>query len=40
MNKLEFVLAYANNEIAMRFENEIAHTDHTNYSDSYCVGIE
>jgi len=40
MSKLDFVLELANEEIKMREEDEMAHTDHTNYSDSYCIGID
>ena len=40
MSKLEFVMELAKNEVGRRAENEMAHTDHTNYSDSYCIGID
>ena len=40
MSKLDFVLEVANEEIKMRAENEMAHTDHTDYGDSYCVGLD
>ena len=40
MSKLEFVMELAKNEVERRSETEMAHTDHTNYSDSYCIGID
>lgn len=40
MSKLDMVMAMAKSEVERRAMNAMAHTDHTNYSDSYCVGID
>lgn len=40
MNKLEFIMEVAENEVEKRAMDEMAHTDHTNYSDSYCIGLD
>lgn len=40
MSKLDFIMEMAESEVERRAENEMAHTDHTNYSDSYCIGID
>ena len=40
MSKLDFVMAIAESEVDRRAMHEMAHTDHTNYSDSYCIGID
>lgn len=39
-SKLDFVMDVVNQEIEMRERNEMAHTNHTDYSDSYCIGID
>ena len=40
MSKLDIVMEIAQNEVEKRAGNEMAHTDHTDYGDSYCVGID
>ncbi|WP_373218534.1 hypothetical protein [Ruminococcus sp. 5_1_39BFAA] len=40
MSKLDLVIAAVNKEMELRSKNEMAHTDHTDYSDSYCIGID
>lgn len=40
MSKLDFVMEMAKSEVNRRAMQEIAHTDHTNYGDAYCIGID
>lgn len=40
MSKLDFVMEIAKTEVERRAKLEMAHTDHTNYGDSYCIGID
>ena len=40
MSKLDLVMEISKIEVKKRECKEMAHTDHTDYSDSYCIGID
>ena len=40
MSKLDYVMDVAQQRVEMRASSEAEHTNHTDYSDDYCIGFD